>query len=48
MAKADGKFQVRAPEWWKHLRPSNKRTFWIKVRKKAKQLIRQEARDDRP
>ena len=48
MAKADGKFQVRAPEWWKHLRPSNKRNFWGKVRRMAKQLIRQESCDDQP
>lgn len=45
MAKADGKFQVAAPEWWKHLRPWNKRKFWSKLRHKAKQIIKQEARD---
>jgi hypothetical protein len=27
---------VPAPEWWKHLRPFNKRRFWKKVRRKVK------------
>ena len=46
MAKADNKFQVRTGERCKHLRPFTKHMFWGKVRKKAKELIRQQARDD--
>jgi len=27
---------TRKPEWWKHLRPFNKRRFWKAERKRAK------------
>lgn len=32
-------------EWAKHLRPFGKRTFWQKVRRKVKELIKKEADD---
>ena len=34
-----------ASEFAKHLRPYGKRTFWQKVRRKVKELIRKEAND---
>lgn len=30
---------VAATEWWKHLRPENKRRFWKKQRKDNKRII---------
>lgn len=35
---------VPAPEWWKHLRPFNKRRFWKKVRHKVKIALASRAR----
>ena len=40
MAKTES--NVPSPEWWKHLRPENKRKFWKKVRKTVKFLIKRE------
>jgi hypothetical protein len=31
---------VRATEWWKHLRPENKRRFWKKQRKADKRNLK--------
>jgi myo-inositol catabolism protein IolC len=40
MAHADKKSGTKSPEWWKHLRPENKRAFWKKVRKTVKEVLR--------
>jgi hypothetical protein len=38
-------FQLtRAGEWWKHLRPWNKRKFWKAERRAYAQVIRLESR----
>ena len=34
---------TRAGEWWKHLRPYNKRRFWKGERKAAQAAARKEA-----
>lgn len=32
---------IPSPEWWKHLKPYNKRKFYKKVRKAFKRLIKE-------
>lgn len=34
---------VRAPQWWKHLRPYWKRVFWKRERKAAIKAVKKEA-----
>ena len=41
MARADKKSGTHSPEWWKHLR-KEKRTFWKKVRKAVKKILKEE------
>jgi hypothetical protein len=33
---------VRAPQWWKHLRPFWKKVFWSKQRQADKKMSREE------
>lgn len=33
---------AKAHEWWKHLRPENKRKFWKQERMLVKQFIKRE------
>jgi hypothetical protein len=33
---------AKASEWWKHLRPYNKRTFWKKHRKAEQRICKEE------
>lgn len=40
MAKA---MTVRAPQWWKHLRPYWKRVFWKRERQAAKRDVKKVA-----
>lgn len=38
--KAPPRILTNAPEWWKHLRPENKRRYWKKLRRVVKQDLR--------
>lgn len=33
---------IPAPEWWKHLRPFNKRKFWKRVRAAMRVMLRKD------
>jgi len=37
---SDKRTGLPAPEWWKHLRPYNKRKFWGKVRTHERNRLR--------
>lgn len=37
-------FLAKATEWWKHLRPYNKRVFWKRERRAGQKEIRKEMR----
>jgi len=39
MARPHKKTDIPSPEWWKHLRPFNKKRVWKKDRASAKKII---------